>query len=220
MVSIYTGTPGSGKSLHLARLIYELMNGKEERLIIANFEIDTSRFKHKERFMHIDYEFLMNTPSPLVSIAKHWFETTGIKIQEGKIYLLIDEAQLVFGSREWNKEGRREWLAFFTQHRKFGFNVVLSCQNDLMIDKQIRALIEYEYTHRKTTNFGFIGRLIKALTFGDLFVVIERWYGLNERIRVEHFRAKKKYYMLYDTYKDFGIFPEWKGGNYIEQKQE
>lgn len=219
MVSLYTGTPGSGKSLHLARLIFELMNGQRDCLIIANFEINTSKFKHKERFICVDYEFLMGSPVPLVSIARHWFENNGYQVQEGRIYLLIDEAQIVFGSRDWNIKGRKEWLAFFTQHRKFGFNVILSCQNDMMIDKQIRALIEYEYTHRKTTNFGFLGKLLKFLAFGDIFVVIERWYGLNEKIRAEHFRAKKKYYTIYDTYKDFGIFPEWKGGDVIEEKE-
>ena len=37
---------------------------------------------------------------------------------------------------------------FFSQHRKLGYRVILVAQFSEMIDKQIRALIEYEYIHR------------------------------------------------------------------------
>ena len=51
--------------------------------------------------------------------------------------IVIDEAQCIFNSRDWNGKGivhsalkkqpdsRMDWIKFFSQHRKFGFNVIL-----------------------------------------------------------------------------------------------
>lgn len=48
MIYLYSGTPGSGKSLHIARVIKNtLMMGKP---VIANIPINTSLCKHPEFF--------------------------------------------------------------------------------------------------------------------------------------------------------------------------
>ena len=39
---------------------------------------------------------------------------------------------------------------------------------------------------------------------GKLFCKIRYWYPIQERVGSEWFRAKKKYYSLYDTFGDFG----------------
>ena len=57
-----------------------------------------------------------------------------------------------------------------------------------MIDKQIRSLIEYEYIHRKVSNFGVVGKVMSMVTFGKLFCAVKMWYPLNERLGAEFFQ--------------------------------
>ena len=82
---------------------------------------------------------------------------------EDQILLVIDESQLIFNARDWQKAGREKWLSFFSQHRKYGYHIILVAQFDRMIDRQIRSLIEYEYVHRKVGNYGIKGRALHRL---------------------------------------------------------
>lgn len=199
MISLYSGTPGSGKSLHIARRIYYKMKQKDT-LIIANFDIDINKIKRcKGEFIYIPNEELK--PDILVELSREYFN--GNNPIEDKILLCIDECQLVFNAREWSKSGRSDWLQFFTQHRKLGYEVVLLAQFDLMIDKQIRSLIEYNYIHRKVSNFGIGGAIMSIVAVGKLFVCVKVWYPLNEKIGSEFFKANKRFYSIYDTYSLF-----------------
>lgn len=201
MISLFCGTPGSGKSLHIAERITALCNQRKECIVIANFEVDVSNFRYAWRFHYIDN--LALNPDKLRTISDSFFENK--KRQEDKIFLFIDECQLIFNSRDWQSKSRMDWLSFFSQHRKYGFNVVLVAQFDLMIDKQIRSLIEYQYIHRKISNFGYIGKLIKLLSFGDWFICIELWYPIGQKTSSYIFRAHKRYYKIYDTFNDFAL---------------
>ena len=127
----------------------------------------------------------------------------GGKLQEGYILLVIDESQILFNSRDYGRGDRRDWLSFFSQHRKLGYNVVLVAQYDRMLDRQIRALVEYEYVHRKISNFGTIGFVLGMFFGGNLFVCVKKWYPMKEKIGSEFFIAKRKYYSLYDTFTMF-----------------
>ena len=209
MVSLYSGTPGSGKSLHIAERIYRRV--QQRKPIIANFEIKQKgikRFrwsrkrKRKNNFVYCPNHLM--EPSFLIEYSREYFKETKKRIQEGEILLVIDEAQIVFNARSWSQKGRDDWLSFFTQHRKYGYDIVLIAQFDLMIDKQIRSLIEYEYIHRKLSNFGIAGFLMSLFAFGKVFVAVKVWYPLGEVVGREMFIAKKKYYSIYDTFLDFG----------------
>ena len=46
MIYLYTGTPGSGKSLHLAEAIYKSL--RRGQPVIANFEINTQNIKKRK----------------------------------------------------------------------------------------------------------------------------------------------------------------------------
>lgn len=204
MISIYTGTPGSGKSLHIAQRIYHGL--KVGRKTICNFEINleyvSKRKANKLPFVYIDNMDMK--PDRLIKISREHFKNKK-RIKEDDILLVIDECQLLFNSREWQKGNRKEWLSFFSQHRKYGYEVVLVAQFDGMVDKQIRSLIEYDFKHRKASNFGLVGRLISLASLGNLFCCVKMWYPLGERIGSEFFKAKKKYYRIYDT---FGFFDD------------
>lgn len=167
--------------------------------IIANFEFGASRIRTEHNFIYKDNTDI--TPDYLITFSREWFSDH--KFREGEIVLVIDESQILFNAREWNKTGRSDWLSFFTQHRKYGYDVILIAQFDKMLDSQIRALIEYEYIHRKVSNFGLFGKLFSFCAGGKLFVSVQVWYPLRERIGSEFFKARKKYYTLYDSYLDF-----------------
>lgn len=197
MIYLYSGTPGSGKSLHVASLLYWKLRAK--KMCIANFNFNAAKCKKNPEFVYIDNEKM--NPDCLKKMSFDYFKSH--KFKEGAITLIIDECQLLFNAREWNKKGRSEWLSFFTQHRKYGYDIILICQFDLMIDRQIRSLIEYEFIHRKVSNFGLFGKIFSLFFGGNLFVSVKVWYPLKEKVGSEFFRAKKFYYKLYDSYSDF-----------------
>ncbi|XZL38492.1 hypothetical protein ACSXA6_14845 (plasmid) [Clostridium perfringens] len=49
MITLYTGTPGSGKSLHVAKVILERLQ-IDKKNVIANFEVNEEVI-NKKRFM-------------------------------------------------------------------------------------------------------------------------------------------------------------------------
>ena len=196
MIRLYSGTPGSGKSLHNAKDV--INRSRFGKPIIGNFPADLSRFK-KANYTYVpNYEL---TPEFLINYSRKFFE--GKRIKEGAILLVIDECQLMFNSRDWQQKGRNEWLSFFSQHRKYGYDVTLIAQFDRMIDKQLRGLIEYEYIHRKLSNYGFGGKIMSLLFGGNTFVVVQMWYPLKVKISSDFVHARKYYYSIYDT---FGTF--------------
>lgn len=200
MITLYSGTPGSGKSLHQAKDIYHWL--RHGHVCIANFDIDVTKIpKCKGQFIYLDNDHLK--PETLIKFSYVYFNSH--KFKEGSIRLYIDECQLLFNAREWQKYGRNEWLSFFTQHRKYGYDIYLIAQFDRMVDRQIRSLIEYEVVHRKATNFGATGVIFSMFFGGKLFVAVERWYPLHEKTDSFFFRANPKYYQIYDTYNTFGI---------------
>lgn len=201
MLSLYSGTPGSGKSLHMAsRIANKLRAG---RPVIANFEFNTS-FIRRRRGREVPFFYVSNddlSPDSLQRFAVGWWLEHSF--HEDGILLVIDEAQLLFNAREWSKQGRSDWLSFFTQHRKFGYEIVLIAQFDRMIDRQIRSLIEYEFIHRKVSNYGLKGKLFAIWTLNKLFVAVKMWYPLGEKVGSEWFVARPRLYRLYDTYNKF-----------------
>lgn len=201
MIDFYSGTPGSGKSLHTAyRLFYWLRAGKPA---ICNFNINLRNVnkKHPEKLKFLLIENHELTPAFLISYSRDFFQ--GKIIREDSILLVIDEAQLLFNARTWQQAGRSDWLSFFSQHRKYGYRIILVAQFDRMLDRQIRSVIEYEYVHRKVSNFGIKGKLLSLVMGSKVFVAVKVWYPMQEKVSSEFFRARKKFYGLYDTYGDF-----------------
>lgn len=198
MIYLYSGTPGSGKSLHCAQVIYWRLRRKQN--VVANFEINIQNIKkYNADFFCIPNDHL--TPQILRTYSDAYFYNH--KFHEGELLLVIDECQIMFNSREWTSKGRNEWLGFFSNHRKYGYDIILIAQFDRMIDRQIRSLIEYEYVHRKVSNYGIGGKLISMFSMGNLFVSVKMWYPLRERIGSDFFKAKKRYYTIYDSYNRF-----------------
>ena len=205
MIMLYSGTPGSGKSLHAAMTIVEW--AKKGRGVICNFPCSLAHLKRvKTQPVYLDNTEL--TVKALVNYAKvnHYIG------KESQSLVVIDEAQVKFNAREYGKKDRKEWCEFFQHHRKYGFDFLLISQFDRMLDKQIRCLIETEYKHRKLNNYGFGGTVLQLATFNkSWFICIEYWYGGNKlKLGSEVFRYKKKFGKIYDTFALFTDDPQEK----------
>lgn len=195
MINLFTGTPGSGKSLDMARFIYSF--NRQKKPVICNFEINTKKLRHSEHFHYVDNIDL--TVDYLVNFASCYFKDR--KLKESSIILVIDECQMMFNSRDWSKPDRQAWNKFFQIHRHYGYDIYLVTQFDSMIDKQIRSLVEYNYIHRKLSNYGWKGWFLSALFLSPrMFVSIKYWYPMKEKISSEFFRGRKKLFSLYDTF--------------------
>lgn len=197
MIYLYSGTPGSGKSLKMAQDIFIKLRKRQD--VIANFPIDVTKiekgFFGKRKIGKFTYVNNMElTPEFLVNYAKENHKEN----KENQTLLCIDEAQVIFNARSFNDKERMKWITFFSQHRKLGYNVILVAQMDRMLDRQIRGLIETEYKHRKINNYK-IGVLLPF----SWFVQVEYWYGVRERVGAQFFIYKKKYGSIYNTYQLF-----------------
>lgn len=193
MIVLYSGTPGSGKSLYSA---YELINWLHMRRgVIANFPIDMGYFKKFNKIGKFTYK---SNDELTVQFLRDYAKDNHKLGKEGQTMLIIDECAIMFNSRDWDRKGRSDWITFFQQHRKLGYYIVLVAQNDRLIDKQIRAFIETEYKYRSVKNYKFFGRLISFL-FGGLFCRIEYWYGPRVKCSSEFFVLNRKKAKIYDT---------------------
>lgn len=237
MIYFYTGTPGSGKSLHMASVIYDaILSGKN---VIANFEINESYFaksKHPERlgkFVYVnnrywlenayttrkaydpvkDCEFRGVVPDGrytyidgLYSYARNYHKSDRKgNFKENQTLLVFDECQELFNNRNWAKKDRIDWIAFFREHRKYGFDVYLISQDDKVIDKQLRAVLQYKVEHRSVKNYKTAGKLLALLRGGSLFVWIMSNYqirGKEGRLCSEFFTGRK-FFDFYNSYQTF-----------------
>lgn len=194
MIYLYSGTPGSGKSLHSIKdIVFKLKRGGN---VIANFPVVTSKIKGcNGKFIYKSNNEL--TSKFLIDFARK----NHVKGKEGQTLIIIDEAQALFNPRDFARSDRRDYNTFFSLHRHLGYNVILVTQNDRLLDRQIRCLIEYEVRHRKINNFKTIGMLIPFKTFA----CISYWYGVKERLGVEFFIYRKTLSNLYDSYALFDM---------------
>lgn len=197
MISLYTGTPGSGKSLDLARIILNRINSNMP--VITNFDIKLpKRLKNKQYLLTVKYDSDVSVEF-LIDYANKYFLKH--KFKESQILYVIDEAQLMFNSRSWSTKGRDNWIKFFSNHRHLGYDVIMCCQFDLMIDKQIRSLVEYHVIHRKINQLGWKGHLLQIFMFApQLFVRVKVWYPMNEKVDSMFYRYNPKYKYIYDSY--------------------
>lgn len=212
MIRFFSGTPGSGKSFHVAKEIYSYIHrGKN---VIANFPIDYDVIPRKRGDFKGHFCFKENSEISvkfLIDYAKTYHKEG----KEKQTIVVIDECQALFNPREFSRADRMDWIKFFTVHRHLGYDFVLISQNDRLVDRQIRALFEYEVKHRKVNNFKWAWMIPVPL-----FVAVEKWYGVNEKMNSEFFFYRKKFGSIYNSYRSFAsladYFPDLVSGKEID----
>lgn len=208
MVTMYTGTPGSGKSVHASRDVISWL--RRGRGLIANYPINEETVgKCKSHALYWD-----NSELTVGRLVQYAYEHHKIG-KEHQTLVIVDEAQVKFNCRDLQRTDRQDWVNLFTQHRKLGFDFILITQFDRMIDRQIRAMAETEVKHRKLNNYGTGGLVFSLLTGGSTwFVAIEYWYGGNKLVLgKEVFRYRKQYGKISDSYR---LFSELAGSEWAD----
>lgn len=219
MIYFYSGTPGSGKSLHVAREIeHYIRRGKN---VIANFEIADYRIKPRRKKDKGDFVYISNGDfgrkygrksdhdaiDCLYGYALNFHKRNPRgQIIEKQTLLIFDEAQILFNSRTWQEATRSRWVEFFTQHRKYGYTVIIISQFERLLDRQVRGCFEYELNHKKINNYKGFGKLLGLLCGGQLFICVTHWYGVkgkDSKVCANYFIGRKRYYDLYNSYKIF-----------------
>uniref|UniRef100_A0AAU8AW20 ZOT protein n=1 Tax=Dulem virus 51 TaxID=3145762 RepID=A0AAU8AW20_9VIRU len=221
MIYLYSGTPGSGKSYHASKEIYD--NLFVNKNVIANFEINRAvarmtflgylkyklhkrfninfkkynQYRKSGKFFYVDNSYM--TPQFLLRYAQKFHKSR----REGQTLVVIDECGVIFNPRSWDGKARMEWIKFFSMHRHYGFDFILISQSDRMIDRQIRCLLEYDVKHRDAKNFGFFGKLFSLFCKNHFFAGITYWYGIKEKVGIEFLLVRNRIFDLYDTFKVF-----------------
>lgn len=212
----------------------QLRKGKN---VIANFEINERLFRRFDRkhpgkrgqFIYVpNSQWLVNAYKPTVSGRRsipppsdsfsyinglygyaqnfHKRNYRG-QIIESQTLLVLDECQDLYNPRSWNRKDRLQWCSFFREHGKYGYEVYLISQDETVLDKQIRHVIQYEYVHRCVNNYKLLGKILGFMMGGRLFVYVQKMKGVKSKdatVKTKFFSGQQKYYEFYDSYKTFG----------------
>jgi len=207
MISLYSGTPGSGKSLEVAQDIVIKLKDKKQN-VISNIKINVDFIRGKNYmaakrkkkfgvFYYLDNSKLCPEFFYLYSMK---FHKQGV---DGQTLIVLDEAQVFLSPTavklrtQKDSSYRQKWLIFFSESRKLGFDIILVSQFDRLIDAQVRCLLEYNVIHRKVNNFK-IGWILSLFHVG-MFCSVIYWYTVNERVSSKMYFYSRKYSKIYDT---------------------
>lgn len=221
MITCIQGTPGSGKSsVIVADMADFLLTGG---VVATNFNLHPdwldmlckSSFRYRWNLVDRDLFrrslwsrcYRIGTPDTLYTLSASLKAALppGSRVKEGMGRLYLDEAQLLLNSRDWQKN--KQYIEFFTQHRKFGWDVSLVAHSISMIDKQVRALVEVESRMRNLQKCKILGLI--PMSWFPLFVVINRYAGIaagaGEILSRRIYSLSKAYRNIYDTMEVFAF---------------
>lgn len=228
MISLYTGTPGSGKSYHMTYRIYNALRNHDIN-IICNYPINLDAcaltgIGWLKRCLHDRYGFEFQeynkqqlkgrfyywdnaqiTVENLLLFAKRNHTRQVRHVDRPQTIVFLDEAGIIFNCRGYAETFRSTWTTFFAKHRHYNYEIVLGCQFDRQIDRQIRACVEYEWKHRKLSNFKLGGKLLALIARGELFLTFQSWYATRDKTGMgrDLLRFSQRVAALYDTMAEF-----------------
>lgn len=221
MEYLYTGTPGSGKTLHVAHEISEWLRAGKKVISTVNIDTDlcflnpfqkwyVNHFKKKpkkikrnkkaDNFYYIPIEEI--TPDFLYEFAaKHH-----VFGKEHQTIVFFDECVAIFSPTVLaeEKDGITKWNAwdkFFRLHRHIGFDLVLIPQSRRLIQRKVIEYCEFEVKHYNRKNQGFLGWLFSFFVGGSLFSWSICWRGTGEKPFEQRFYTYKPLYgLMYNSY--------------------
>lgn len=225
MISLWSGTPGSGKSLHCAHEIKDDLRFNKN--VISTCYIDTTycfmskiqelifnlskgkihlynEDERQKNFHYIPIEEI--TPAYLYDFAAKYHKFG----KEHQTTLVLDECVAIFSPtvladniQRWN-----EWDEFFRKHRHLGYNVIIIPQSKRLISRKVIEYCEFEVKHYNRKNHGNFG-FILSLLLGSLFSWALYWRGTKECLEQHFFRYSYLYGSMYNSYSMFDetLFP-------------
>ena len=241
MIELYSGTPGSGKSLHTAHEIAIWL--KIGRNVISTCNIDTdlvflnpfkkwyvNHFNKKPKRIKQDKRAKNFTYIPIEQITPEYlYKFAAIHHEFGNEHqtiVFLDECVAIFsptvladkknGTQIWNA-----WDDFFRKHRHLGFDVVLIPQSKRLISRKVIEYAEFEVKHYNRKNHGMLGWIISLFLGGSLFSWSKCWRGVKQPIEQGFFTYKPIYGLMYNSYSMFyDTLAQYKAEIEKKQKQE
>lgn len=212
MISLFSGTPGSGKSFHATEKIFYRLRMKKN--VICNYPVNLENCsygflgfwlkkifrKMKPRKKKLGQFTYLDNESLTVEFLKDFAKKNHRKGKESETLVVIDECGIKFNPRTFAQADRLEWIEFFSLHRHYGYDFILISQSDRMVDRQIRSFFEYEHKHRNVGHFKLFGRILALLSGGSLFVDSITFYSIREHVHSEWIRYSRRIASLYDTF--------------------
>lgn len=212
-IELYTGFVGSGKSYCATKQAINIVDAPlGKRWVIANFPIKPRRkffhffYKEEKKYHELKRWIYKSNEELTVDFLISQSLKMGWNKKESSCLLIFDEASIPFNARTYQKKDRLEWIKFLSQSRKFGYDVIFITQDARMLDKQIRALCEYEVVHKKLNNMFALSWL--SLFRLTIFAQVKYWNGTNARFTRGQLRLvkyNKRIASRYDTLRLFDL---------------
>lgn len=117
MVLLFSGKPGSGKTLSAVRYLAR----DKRKTIFSNVKVDIPG-KNVYVFSPKNYREIRN-------------------LRDGIVF--VDEANFVFSSRFW-RNIPRDILQFWAMHRKYGVDLIITSHSLKRVDIVLRELVSYD----------------------------------------------------------------------------
>ena len=219
MMQLWTGTPGSGKSLHLAHDVRD--NLRLGRKVISTCNINTNMC-----FMNPIQEILFNISKGKINLSTHddrsrnfhyvpleyitpelFYEFAArnhVFGKEHKTIIYLDECVALFSPtvladdiKLWNR-----WDKFLRIHRHLGYDIVLVPQSKRLISRKVLAYAETEVKHFNRKYHGWIGLILRFVLRG-CFSYSVYWRGDKKAIEQRFFTYKPFYGQMYNSYSMF-----------------
>ncbi|WP_248549763.1 zonular occludens toxin domain-containing protein [Paenibacillus odorifer] len=203
VITMFSGTIGSGKSYHALEEIIEALD--KGKYVIANFPLNFAP-NHvakgwADRYMYVDDRYFQGVKGirMLLELSRRmgWDEDE----REGLCHVFIDEATNFFPKEDNSKPEQKLWKTFFTQSRKLGYDFTLILQDDNSINKTIGKCIEYDVKHRKANNifpFSLLNMFKVTIFFYNVY-----WKQQRVRLRSDTSMFSKRIGKLYHSKKMF-----------------
>jgi hypothetical protein len=148
-VYLVSGPPGEGKTAFTMRKVARTLCGSKPKPVVTNVRLrpdlgafvarhSVSRLRPRLRARRAE---LIDRSVHVLDELPELFRIRVPPAVEGSWVVVLDEAGTWLNSRAWSAKGRDQMIEWFAQHRKLGSDVFLIAQDEDMIDKQIRGLI-------------------------------------------------------------------------------
>lgn len=219
MIYLWTGTPGSGKSLHLAHEVRDYL--RYNKRVISTCNINTGMC-----FMNRLQQFLFNISKgkldfhcsdpreknfyylPLEECHPNVFYEFAarhhVEGKENQTIIFLDECVALFSPtvlsdniKLWN-----EWDKFFRIHRHLGFTIVLIPQSKRLISRKVIEYCELEVKHYNRKHHRTLGFFL-SLILGGFFSYTVCWRGDKKPVEQHFFTYRPFYGNMYNSYSYF-----------------
>jgi hypothetical protein len=156
MIAVFTGLPGSGKSLKLADSLVNILyrNRKAYERNVKRFEAGEIESLPPKRLLWTNLKFQPKVEVEFLDYIRYWTDLKQLTPLRD-VDVAIDEIATYFDARLWEtlSPGMRRWLA---QHRKFGIEIYGTAQDFAQTDKAFRRLTSHLFLLRKLIGSGDI----------------------------------------------------------------